>query len=78
MDLWDTQRMCLQAHAENLHAQSYQTVSQPAHKQVAAKAQSLATHAQSLEAQAEAQNLQASKPSYPLSTELILYLMVDT
>ena len=52
-------RLAVQAHAENLHAQSYQAVSQPAHMQVAAKAQSLATHAQSLEAQAEAQNLQA-------------------
>jgi len=51
--------LAVQAHAENLHAQSYQAVSQPAHMQVAAKAQSLATHAQSLEAQAEAQNLQA-------------------
>lgn len=49
----------VQAHAENLHAQSYQTVSQPAHMQASVKAQSLATHAQSLEAQAEAQNLQA-------------------
>lgn len=53
------QAQTLKAHAENLHAQSYQAVSQPAHMQVAAKAQSLATHAQSLEAQAEAQNLQA-------------------
>ena len=50
---------CVQAHAENLHAQSFQTVSQPAHMQASVKAQSLATHAQSLEAQAEAQNLQA-------------------
>ena len=49
----------VQAHAENLHAQSFQTVSQPAHMQASVKAQSLATHAQSLEAQAEAQNLQA-------------------
>lgn len=51
--------MGLQAHAENLHAQSFQRASQPGHLQVSAKAQSLATHAQSLEAQAEAQNLQA-------------------
>ena len=51
--------VCVQAHAENLHAQSFQTASQPAHMQASVKAQSLATHAQSLEAQAEAQNLQA-------------------
>ena len=50
---------CVQAHADNLTVQSYQTPSQPAQAQVAVKAQSLATHAQSLEAQAEAQNLQA-------------------
>ena len=49
----------LQAHADNLTVQSYQTPSQPVQAQVAVKAQSLATHAQSLEAQAEAQNLQA-------------------
>lgn len=51
--------LTLQAHADNLTVQSYQSPSQPAQAQVAVKAQSLATHAQSLEAQAEAQNLQA-------------------
>jgi hypothetical protein len=50
--------VCLQAHAEDLQAQTQMVLSQPVMVQAAVKAQSLQAQAQSLEAQAEAQNMQ--------------------